>query len=82
MTDEYHGTGQIVVADSWFGLVKSAIALMKKGLYADMLVKTAHKDFLRDQLNEKNLSSRNWVPYHATIDVYLQVRVVLRPQSA
>ena len=82
LTDEYYGTGQIVVADSWFGLVKSAIALMKKGLYANMFVKTAHKDFPSDQLNEKNLSSGNWVPYHATIDVHLQIRIILRPQSA
>ena len=70
-----YGTGRIVVADSWFGSVKSAIALMKKGLYANMLVKTAHKGFPRNQLSEKSLSRGEWVAYHSTIeDVNLQVR--------
>lgn len=82
LTDEYYGTGRIVAANSWFGLVKSANALMQKELYANMLVKAAQKGFLRDQLNEKNLSTGDWVAYHATIDVAdLLFRIVLRPQS-
>ena len=32
MTEEYYGTGWIVVVDSWFGLVISAVTLMKKFL--------------------------------------------------
>ena len=83
LVDEYCETGRIVITNSWFGSVKSAIVLMKKGLYANMLVKTAHKGFPRDQLNEKNLSRGDWVAYHATIDdVDLQLRIVLRLQLA
>ena len=82
LTDEYYGTGRIVAANSWFGLVKSANALMQKELYANMSVKAAQNGFLRDQLNEKNLSTGDWVVYHATIDVAdLLFRIVLRPQS-
>ena len=53
LTNEYYGNGCIAVAHLWFGSVKSSIVFMKKGLYANMLVKTAHKGFPRDQLNEK-----------------------------
>ena len=29
LTEEYHGTGRIVIADSWFGSIKSVIAVKK-----------------------------------------------------
>ena len=82
LRDQYYGTGCIVATDSWFGSLKSAIALMKKELYGNMLVKTPHKDFRRDQLNEKNFSSAEWVACHATMDdVGLLVIIALRPES-
>ena len=43
LTSPYHGTGRVVIADSWFGSVKTAIALKEHGLFSVMLVKTAHK---------------------------------------
>ena len=48
--------------------VKSATALMMKGLQGKMLVKAAHEVIPRDQLNEKKFSRGDWVAYHAKID--------------
>ena len=48
----YHGSGRRVVADSWFGSVKSAVELRKRGLFSLMLVKTTHKKFPRTPLGE------------------------------
>ena len=70
LTDEYYGTGRIVAANSWFGLVKSANALMQKELYANMLVKAAQKGFLRDQLNEKNFLQE--IGLHIMLQLMLQ----------
>ena len=45
LTEPYHGSGRCVIADSWFGSVKCASELLRRGLYSIMLVKTAHKYF-------------------------------------
>ena len=45
LTGPYHGSYRRVVADSWFGSVKSAVELRKCGLFSIMLVKVAHKNF-------------------------------------
>ena len=45
LTEAYHGSGRRVIADSWFGSVKCAKALIKRRFYLIMLVKTAPKDF-------------------------------------
>ena len=37
LTQVYHGTGKKVIADSWFGSVKSAVELLKRGLYSIMV---------------------------------------------
>ena len=57
----YHGSDPCVVADSWFGSVKSAVELRKRGLYGIMLVKTAHHDFPRLLLGGPNLKCGRWV---------------------
>ena len=64
-TAAYHGTGMVIVADSWFRLLKTAIVLMKIGLYYKILVKTADKGFLKELLNKNNNSSGEWVAYIA-----------------
>ena len=69
----YHGTGRIIVANSWFGSLKTAIALMKHGLYCNMLVKTAHKGFPREFLNQTDLSRGEWAAYAADVGVRVQV---------
>ena len=68
LTAAYHGTGRIIVADSWFGSLKNAIALMKRGLYCNRLVKTAHKGFPRELLNQTDLSRGEWAAYAADVE--------------
>ena len=60
LTEAYHGSGRRVIADSWFGSVKCAKALMERGLYLIMLVKTAYKDFPRELLSQNNLQRSEW----------------------
>ena len=68
LTQPYHGGGCRVIADSWFGSVKSARELMKHGLYYIMVVKTAHKNFSRQLLSAKKLERGEWVPYNTERD--------------
>ena len=49
-----------VVADSWFGSVKSAVELQKRGLFSIMLVKMAHKNFPQTLLGEACLQRGEW----------------------
>ena len=37
LTQAYHGTEKKVIAHSWFGSVKSAVELLKRGLYSIMV---------------------------------------------
>ena len=60
LTQPYHGSDICIIADSWFGSVKSASKLMRWGLYSIMLVKTAHKDFPRQLLGEEPLQHDEW----------------------
>ena len=68
LTAAYHGTGRIIVADSWFGSLKTVIALIKCGLYCNMLVKTAHKGFPRQLLNQTDLSRGESAAYAADVE--------------
>ena len=68
LTKDYRGSGRTVIADSWFGSVKSASALMNAGLYSIMLVKTAHKNYPRELLNESELERGEWVAYSGKLD--------------
>lgn len=69
LTEAYKGSGRIIMADSWFGSVKSVIALMKEhGLYSIMLVKTAHKEFPRELLSEKELQRGEWISFSRNVD--------------
>lgn len=64
MTRPYHGTGRVVIADSWFGSVKSALALLRVGLFAVLNVKTAHSGYPRTSLNAlagiAQLTKKRW----------------------
>ena len=68
LTEDLHGSGCIVVVDSWFGSVKSAIALLDNELYSVMLVKTAHKRCPREKLVERKLNMGKWESATATLD--------------
>ena len=48
----WFGSGRIVIADSWFGSVRTCIALLDHGLYCVMNVKTATKYYVKDWLLE------------------------------
>ena len=63
LTQPYHGSGRCIIADSWFGSIKSASELMRQGLYSIMLVKTAHRDFPHQLLGEEPLQRGEWKAY-------------------
>lgn len=50
MVEPYFSTGRVVIADSWFGSVAYALALFKYGVFAVMNVKTATKNYPKEQL--------------------------------
>ena len=53
LSEYWKNSGRIVIGDSWFGSVKTAVQLMlKNGLYSILLVKTAHKNFPKRELGE------------------------------
>ena len=65
----FSGSGRIVIGDSWFGSLKTCLELHKtNGLYSNMLVKTAHKNFPRGMLREKKLARGEWTSALAEID--------------
>ena len=65
---EIQGSGRVVIGDSWFGSVKTAVCLHKVGLYAIFLVKTAHKLYPLEKLAETSLERGEWVGLHAEVD--------------
>ena len=68
LTQPYHSTEKIMIADSQFGSVKRVVGLLNKGLYSIMLVKTKHKNFPRGLLGQNTLKRGQWVAYTATVD--------------
>ena len=54
-------SGRIVIGDSSFGSVKTAIKLREKGLYSIMLVKTNHALYPKELLSSHNLARGEWV---------------------
>ena len=67
LTSDIQGSGRTVIADSWFGSVKTAICLRKRGLHSIMLVKTAHRNFPKELLNETPIRRGDWVAYSGEI---------------
>ena len=62
LTEGLKGSEQTVVADSWFGSIKSAVQLINQnGLNSIMLVKTAYKNHPVDMLNESQLTQGKWI---------------------
>ena len=50
MCKRFFGTYRVIIADSWFGSVANAIALLTKGLFCVMNVKTATTNYPKDEL--------------------------------
>ena len=55
LVQPWAGSGRIVVGDSWFGSLRTAVALRRMGLYTVANVKTASKGFPKDRLLDKVL---------------------------
>ena len=53
MVKPWIGTGRVLIADSWFGSVPCILALFAVGLFAVMMVKTAHKGYPKTELLQK-----------------------------
>ena len=69
ITEHWKSSGRIVVGDSWFGSVKTCVKLMNiNGLYSNMLVKTAHKQYPRVLLRESKVERGEWVSATAEIE--------------
>ena len=68
ITEHYHGTGRIVIADSWFGSVKCAVQLYNRGLYSIMLVKNNSVDFPKERLAGIDLERGEHYAFNATKD--------------
>ena len=52
MLEPFFGSGRVLVADSWFGSVACAIALFRHGIHCVMNVKTATKNFPKEEMME------------------------------
>lgn len=50
LVEPFKGENRIVVADSWFGSVETALALYEHGFYAVLNVKTAHRGYPKTEL--------------------------------
>ena len=68
LTKPLHGSGRVIIADSWFGSVKTVSQLRKAGLHAAMVVKTAHKMYPVDLLSTNKLKRGEWGSYTSEID--------------
>ena len=69
LTQNWKHTGRVVIADSWFGSVTSAVQLMKvNGLHSIMLVKTAHSIYPKETFSNIMLKRGEWVTRVAEID--------------
>lgn len=63
LTQQWHGSGQCDIADSWLGSVESTSKLMGQGLHSIILKITANKDFLHQALGEEPLKYGEWKAY-------------------
>ena len=67
LTQPWHGSGRIVVGDSWFSSVKTAVQLRKRGLHFIGPVKTAHRKYPLAALKRRCPADRgSWIAATAT----------------
>jgi len=52
LVEKWFGSWRIVVGDSWFGSLTTAVELKKKGLHCTLTVKTAHKGLPKTVLQQ------------------------------
>ena len=68
LTKHIHGSGRIVIGDSWFGSLKALVALKHRGLFGIMLVKTNHVGYPKELLGQSSIPRGKWVGYKAEVD--------------
>ena len=69
LTEPWRGSGRVVVADSWFGSIKTAVQLVNtQGLHFIGIVKTAHKGYPRQMLREKKINRGEWNSVSGVVD--------------
>ena len=52
MVEPFFSTGRVLIADSWFGSRACALALFMKTIFCVMNVKTAHKNYPKEEILE------------------------------
>ena len=78
--ERFRGTGKALIADSWFGSVKTAVLLLEWGLYCILVVKTNHKFFCLDKLKSA-LTALGDITAHTTRAVSYTTKVTLQSCS-
>lgn len=76
VSEPYMGQGKILVGDSWFGSVKSAAELLKRGTYSVLNVKTASKLYPKKVIKELRLVRGQSKHYKAMVDIHGEARPV------
>ena len=72
----YQARGAVLVADSWFGSVKTAAELLKRGTFSVMNVKVASKNFPKKKLKAFALSRGESKHFRADVDIHGEPRPV------
>ena len=60
LTKPYWGKAKVALGDSWFGSVKTCKELLERGVFSVLLVKTAHKNYPKLLLHERDLARGEW----------------------
>ena len=63
LPSDINRTGRIVIADSWFGSVKTITILKESGLYSVKLMKKAYLQFPQKSLDLHDFTVGKWVAY-------------------
>ena len=58
LCEPWMNTHRIVIADSWFGSVATAVALLSIGLYCILNIKTGHTNYPRERLMKRHTGER------------------------
>ena len=65
---DINGPGRIAIANSWFGSVKTAIALKESGLYSIKLLKKVNEQSSQESPDSLDLAVGKWVACTANLD--------------
>ena len=60
MARPFEGSGKTIVADSWFSSLKTAKALLERGVFFIGNIKTAHRHFPKAHLKVENVHEHHF----------------------